>query len=44
MTDIAAIEQQTVEEIQQRLDAICRRLGTVSIIAAVEAAKSSNII
>lgn len=44
MTDIATIEQKPVEEIQQRLDAICRRLGAVSIIDAVETAKFSNMI
>jgi DNA-binding CsgD family transcriptional regulator len=44
ITDIARIEQHSIDEIQQRLDAICRRLGAASIGEAVERAKSSDII
>jgi len=44
MTDIARIEQQSREEIRQRLDAVCRRLGATTIVEAVEKAKALNII
>ena len=44
IADIARIEQQTVEEVQQKLAVICRRLGAGSIVEAVEKAKSSNMI
>lgn len=43
MTDIATIEQKTVKEIKQALDAICRRFGT-SIVEVSEAARASNVI
>ncbi|MBB4571042.1 helix-turn-helix transcriptional regulator [Rhizobium leucaenae] len=44
LAEIASIEQQPAEEIRQKLDAVCRRLGVTSIIEAVEKAKSTNII
>ncbi len=44
VNDIARIKQQSVEEIQQKLNAVCRRLGVTFVVEAVEKAKSSNII
>ncbi|MBX5101314.1 hypothetical protein HJB52_05375 [Rhizobium lentis] len=44
ITDIAKIEQQSAEEIQQKLDALCRRLGVTSVVEAIEKAQSSNIV
>ncbi|TCM76639.1 DNA-binding CsgD family transcriptional regulator [Rhizobium sp. BK068] len=44
LAEIARIEQQPAEEIRQKLDAVCQRLGVTSIIEAVEKAKSSSII
>ena len=44
VADIAKIEQQPVHEIQQKLDAISRRLGVASIHEAAGKAKSSNLI
>lgn len=44
LTDIASIEQKTVKEIKQALDATTQRLGGVSIVDVVKAARASNFI
>jgi len=44
LTDISSIEQKTIKEIKQALDAICGRLGGASIVEVVEAARASYFI